>query len=45
MSSVLYDTYINLREERKDIFGLFEDGKFSEDSFNPKKFYEYLETI
>lgn len=35
----------DLREERKDIFGLFEDGKFSEDSFNPKKFYEYLETI
>lgn len=33
-----------LREERKDIFGLFEDGKFSEDSFDAKKFYEFLET-
>jgi uncharacterized protein len=34
----------DLPEERKDIFGLFEDGKFSEENFDSKKFYEFLET-
>ncbi len=34
----------DLPEERKDIFGLFEDGKFSENNFNSEKFYEFLET-
>ena len=34
----------DLPEERKDIFGLFEDGKFSSENFDSKKFYEFLET-
>jgi uncharacterized protein len=35
----------DLPEERKDIFGLFEDGKFSEETFDAKKFYEFLESV
>lgn len=34
----------DLPEERKDIFGLFDDGKFSSENFDSKKFYEFLET-
>jgi len=35
----------DLPEERKDIFGLFEDGKFSEETFDAEKFYEFLESV
>jgi uncharacterized protein len=33
----------DLPEERKDIFGLFEDGKFSEENFNKEMFLEHIE--